>query len=321
MIGHRENGLQESAFSNCRTLDPMMATEGILSIDKPTGITSHDVVYRIRRLGGLRRVGHAGTLDPLATGVLLLCLGRATRLVEYLMHLDKEYEATVRLGQTTDTYDSDGSVTRERSCAHVTPLLLSGTLSQFQGVIQQKPPMYSAVKQHGQPLYKLARQGLEVERANRTVTVHALQLLGYDSPEVRLRIRCSSGTYIRSLAHDLGESLGCGGHVTALRRTVVGAFSDGGAIPLEALDSRNLMSHVQGMDLAVAHLPRVDLSEADTTALSHGRAIPMAALSPATDLARAYDPTGQFLGVIVASGSFWRPRKLFHSPPEARESL
>jgi len=301
-------------------LDPMMDSEGILSIDKPAGMTSHDVVQRIRRLSGLRRVGHAGTLDPLATGVLLLCLGRATRLAEYLMHLDKEYEATVRLGQTTDTYDSEGSIVTEKSYAHVTPDLLSETLPQFQGDIQQKPPMYSAVKKGGQPLYKLARRGLEVERSYRTVTVYTLELLSYESPELRLRISCSSGTYIRSLAHDLGESLGCGGHVAALRRKSVGAFTDGDAIPLETLDSGNLRAHVQGMDRAISHLPRVDLSESDVSALSHGQAVPMAALSPATDLARAYGPSGQFLGVMVASGSFWRPRKMFHSQAEARKS-
>jgi tRNA pseudouridine55 synthase len=290
----------------------MIAREGILSIDKPGGMTSHDVVHRIRRLSGLRRVGHAGTLDPLATGVLLLCLGRATRLAEYLIGLQKGYEASLRLGQATDTYDSDGVVVAERPFAHVTPKRLSETLPHFCGSIQQKPPMYSALKKDGKPLYELARQGLDVERPLRTVSVYGLQLLGYEPPEVRLQINCSSGTYIRSLAHDLGESLGCGAHVTALRRTAVGEFVASAAVPLAELDAGNLPSYLQSMDLAVSHLPRVDLSEIDVAELLHGKMIQRHTVAPQAELARAYGPLGQFLGVIAANGPLWQPRKLFH---------
>lgn len=290
----------------------MLATEGVLNLDKPAGITSHDVVNQIRRLAGIRRVGHAGTLDPLATGVLLVCLGRATRLAEYLVGLSKGYEAIVRLGQSTDTYDADGRIVAERSLTHVTADLLSKNLDQFRGRIMQRPPMYSAVKKSGQPLYKLARKGVTVKRQLREITIESLEQLEWKPPDLRLRIVCSSGTYIRSLAHDLGESLGCGGHVRELQRVAIGHFHLNAAIPLSQLNRDNMADHVQNIDIAVAHLSRLDLSDAEVNRLRHGKQIEQLAAHPKATLVRAYDPSGLFIGVLAASQRSWQPRKIFH---------
>ncbi len=284
---------------------------GMLCVDKPLGITSHDVVNRIRRLAGLRRVGHAGTLDPLATGVLLLALGRSTRLIEYLVGADKVYETAVRLGQSTTTYDAEGDVVAERPFAHLTLPQISDALKPFRGVIQQQPPLYSAIKQGGQPLYKLARQGVtDVKRPYRTVTIHQLSLMGWEPPFLTLRIACSSGTYIRSLGHDLGEALGCGGHLTALRRLSVGDFDVETAVPLENLTPENIESFLLPPDTAVRHLPRVDLPETVAAAILQGKIIPHTA-APLGELVRAYGPDGQFLGILVAKGAQWRARKMF----------
>jgi tRNA pseudouridine55 synthase len=288
-------------------------SEGVFNLDKPSGLTSHDVVKRIRRLTGIRRVGHAGTLDPLATGVLLVCLGRATRLVEYLVGRTKVYVATMRLGQTTDTYDAEGVILSERPVAGITRDKVEGSLAHFRGKIRQRPPMYSAVKQHGQPLYKLARQGVEVERTPREVTIHELTLLDWDPPLCDLRIACSSGTYIRSLAHDLGNSLGCGAHVTALRRTAIGDFEVETAVPLEELTADNWRLHLQPSDRAVAHLPRLDLSETEAERLQKGQRIHRLADHPQQSPARIYDPARQFIGIITATEQEWKPRKIF--PP------
>ena len=283
---------------------------GLLNIDKPTGITSHDVVNRVRRVAGMRRVGHAGTLDPLATGVLLVCLGRATRLVEYLTGQPKTYEAVIRLGQTTDTYDAEGAVTAER------PITFSETdlaqaLARFQGEIEQAPPMYSAVKQGGQPLYKLARQGKEVARPPRRVTIYQLDVLEWRPPLLSLRIRCSKGTYIRSLAHDLGKALGCGGHIAALRRAAVGDFTLATAVPLADLTPDNLKNYLLPVDAAVSHLPRLDLPEAEANRLLMGQPVPRQPAQPAAGLVRAYGADGRFLGVARANETTWQAVKMF----------
>ncbi|MEJ2746347.1 MAG: tRNA pseudouridine(55) synthase TruB [Anaerolineae bacterium] len=289
----------------------MPAIEGVLSIDKPGGMTSHDVIQRVRRLTNIRRIGHAGTLDPLATGVLLLCVGRAARLVEYLVGQDKVYEATVRLGQTTNTYDAEGEVVAERPFSHITPGQIEQTLSQFRGPIQQRPPRYSAIKKDGQPLYKLARAGIDVEPPLREVTIYALEIEAVDLPEVRLRVSCSSGTYVRSLAHDLGQALGCGGHVTALRRVAVGDFAVETAVPLDQLTETNWQDYLLASDTAVAHLPRLNLSAAATTQLQNGQRPPRPDNQPPASLLRAYDPAGQFIGTITAHEEYLQARKIF----------
>lgn len=288
---------------------------GVLCVDKPLGMTSHDVVNRIRRVANLRRVGHAGTLDPLATGVLLLCLGRSTRLIEYLVGHNKVYETTVRLGQSTTTYDAEGEIVAERPFTHLTRHQIQDSLEPFHGEIQQQPPLYSAVKQGGQPLYKLARQGKkDVARPFRTVTIHELTLLKWEPPFLSLRVGCSSGTYIRSLGHDLGEALGCGGYLAALRRLAVGDFGVETAVPLDLVSSENIADYLLPPDTAVRHLPRLDLPETAAADLLQGKPVSQADPPPA-ELARAYGPNNQFLGIVTAKEGQWLARKLFPATP------
>ncbi len=205
---------------------------GFLLVDKPAGMTSHDVVRRVRRLSGVKRVGHAGTLDPLATGLLPVAIGEATRLIEYLADRDKGYLAVMRLGAQTDTQDSEGVVTATGEWESITAQQLQSVLVRCTGEIEQVPPMYSALKRDGVPLYKLARQGQEVERAARRVEIVELELIRFDPPDVELRVLCSKGTYIRTLCHDIGLMLGCGAHMTALRRYRHGRFDLEQAVPL-----------------------------------------------------------------------------------------
>lgn len=284
-----------------------MTLSGLIVIDKPIGPTSHDVVGRVRRLAGIRRVGHAGTLDPLAGGVLLVCLGRATRFIEYLVGLPKVYEATIRLGVATTTYDAEGEITDERPVA-LTAEAIAVALGAFRGPIRQRVPPFSAVKRDGQPLYKRARRGEVFELPEREVTIHALDLLEYAPPDVIVRAAVSSGTYIRSLAHDLGEALGAGGHITALRRTAVGDFTAGGAVALDALTAENIAGHTRPAEATVAHLPRVAFSAAEAERLGYGQRVVAAAA--ATGEAAAFGPDGEFLGVVVAEEGAWRPRKM-----------
>jgi tRNA pseudouridine55 synthase len=285
-----------------------VSRSGLLVIDKPVGPTSHDVVGRVRRLAGVRRVGHAGTLDPLASGVLLVCVGQATRLVEYLVGLDKVYETTVRLGRATTTYDAEGEVTDEHPVT-VTLAEIAAALDAFRGPIQQRVPPFSAVKRGGEPLYRQARRGEAIDPPQRQVTIHALDLLAYEPPDLHLRVACSSGTYIRSLAHDLGQALGCGGHVAALRRTAAGRFTLAGAIALDALTPENLPDQLLPSEAAVAHLPRMMFNAAEAALLGHGRRLPAPADAPPGDVA-AFGSAGQFLGIVVATEGEWRPRKM-----------
>jgi tRNA pseudouridine55 synthase len=288
-----------------------VSLSGLLVIDKPVGPTSHDVVGRVRRLVGARRVGHAGTLDPLASGVLLVCVGGATRFVEYLVGLDKVYAAIVRLGQTTTTYDAEGEVTAERPVT-VTADEIAGALDAFRGTIRQRVPPYSAVKRGGQPLYKLARRGETIDLPEREVTIHALALFAYEPPLLTLRVACSSGTYIRSLAHDLGQVLECGGHVTALRRTAVGRFTLGDSVGLDSLTPENIAYYLLPPAAAVGHLPRVAFGDEDATRLGHGQRVPAPEEATAGDTA-AFGLDGRFLGIVVVEDGEWRPRKMVSS--------
>ena len=283
-------------------------TSGILLLDKPVGPTSHDAVARVRRAAGLRRVGHAGTLDPLADGLLVLGLGPAARFLEYLVGLDKTYETTVRLGQATTTYDAEGEVTAEHPVS-VSAAQLTAALDAFRGPIRQRRPSHSAVKRDGRPLYESARRGEMIDLPQRDVVIHALDLLAFDPPLVTLRVACSSGTYIRSLAHDLGAALGCGGHVAALRRTAVGVFSVDGAVPLDTLTPESVAAALLPPAAAVAHLPRLEVDESEATRLSLGQrlAAPPDALA---GNAAAFGPDGRFLGVVEVDGDVIRPRKM-----------
>lgn len=212
--------------------------KGILLVDKPSGMTSHDVVDYIRKAAGLRRVGHTGTLDPAATGLLILCLGTATRLSEHLTGLDKRYEGDMRLGTVTDSYDMDGKVLETNPVPDLEPAELQKRFDALTGDIMQVPPMVSAVKVGGERLYKKARKGETVDRPARPVTVREFTLLGYESPLARFDICCTRGTYVRALCHDIGQTLGCGAVLNSLRRTAVGKHHVDNALPLESLRTR-----------------------------------------------------------------------------------
>lgn len=208
---------------------------GLLIIDKAQGLTSHDVVRHVRRILKTRKVGHTGTLDPLATGVLPVAIGHGTRLVQYLLEKDKSYRTTLRLGAVTDTQDSTGKVLEETADVDIDPERIREVVNSFFGTSMQLPPMYSAIKQNGTPLYRLARQGIEVERKEREIRISRLEILDIDPPNVTLEVDCSKGTYIRTLCHDIGQRLGVGAHLTSLRRTRSGIFDETQAISLESL--------------------------------------------------------------------------------------
>ena len=210
--------------------------KGVLLLDKPSGMTSHDVVDRIRGAAHTRRVGHTGTLDPSATGLLIICVGEATRLSEHLTRLDKVYEGYLRFGVVTDSYDMDGKVLEENSVPDISPEQIQKAFDALTGKIQQIPPMVSAVKVGGQRLYKMARKGETVERKPREVTVKEYRLLEYEAPLARFRVECTSGTYVRALCHDVGHSIGCGGTLDSLRRVAVGRYRVENASPVDAFE-------------------------------------------------------------------------------------
>ena len=285
---------------------------GILVVNKPRGMTSHDVVGRVRRIAMQKRVGHAGTLDPMATGVLLICLGRATRVAEYLSGSDKTYRAVIRLGEETDTYDAEGQVTATRP-VNVTETELRETLERFSGEIDQVPPMYSALKRNGQPLYKLARKGIEVERSARRVTVYENALREWQSPDVTIDVRCSAGTYIRSLAHDMGKMLGCGAHLTALTRLASGSFAIDEAVKLQDLEGRpDLEGLLRPLDAALQNLPALTLDAEQSRCVTLGQAIPFDGTSGSSDLFRVYNSGGALLAIMTYDSAvrLLRPRKV-----------
>lgn len=252
----------------------MTMNSGLLVIDKPAGMTSHDVVDRVRDVLGLKKVGHSGTLDPDATGVLLVGVGKATRLLSFLQTLPKTYTASVRFGITTDTQDAAGEVIDERTCAFDVDDL-EREAARFVGEISQLPPMVSAVKVGGEPLHKAARRGEEVERKPRKVRIYRLEILSFD-PETNgadLSVECSSGTYVRTLAHDLGEQLGCGAHVAALRRTVVGSFTEDEAIALDDLDAQTASDRSLAPSEAMRSFARIVATPEVARDVSHGRSL------------------------------------------------
>ncbi|MBQ7288959.1 MAG: tRNA pseudouridine(55) synthase TruB [Clostridia bacterium] len=242
---------------------------GLILLDKPEGVTSFGAVAAIRRIFGEKKAGHTGTLDPMATGVLPVLLGSATRLSDYLLSADKSYVATMRLGVVTDTLDRTGTVLSKRE-VQVGEEDFLNAMSRFRGEILQVPPMYSAIKQNGQPLYKLARQGVETERAARPVHIYEFTLLAHEAPdEYTVSVRCSKGTYIRTLCADLGEALGCGAILTALRRTSTGGFSITDCVTLEGLQERP-QDFLLPLVRAVEHLPAVSVSEKQAIRFQNG---------------------------------------------------
>ena len=286
---------------------------GWLNVHKPSGPTSHDVVAMVRRGTGVRKVGHAGTLDPMADGVLVLCLGPATRLSAYAMRAPKRYRARVRLGVTTDTYDAQGRVVEERSAEHLTPGQVEAALDAFRGEIKQVPPMYSALKREGRRLYNLARDGQEVPRDPRPVAIYHLALTAFERPFLTLDVECSPGTYIRSLAHDLGRALGVGGHLVQLTRVSSGAFHLDDAVSWDELRAAMADGSWKGYmlppDVPLAGLPAVMLGAAEAGRVRHGQAIP-APLEAAGE-ARAYDPAGRLLAILNARDGQWQPVTVF----------
>jgi tRNA pseudouridine55 synthase len=294
---------------------------GILNIDKPPDVTSHDVVDAVRRVAGQRKVGHAGTLDPLATGVLLVCLGQATRVAEYLMASPKRYRATIVLGTTTDTYDAEGETLTTGGRIDWSREEIAAALDTFVGHTWQVPPMYSALKRDGQPLYKLARQGKTVEREPRQIEIDEILLLSWTPPSLVAEIACSSGTYVRSLAHDLGQHLGGGAYLAALVRLSSGQFGLEEATSLERIEEA--FEHGQEdlyllpVDEPLLHWPAMILGTSDAQRIMQGQAVP--GQPPAAGgegegtLCRAYGPDGDFLAIVTyePTTARWWPKKVF----------
>jgi tRNA pseudouridine55 synthase len=275
---------------------------GILLLDKPVGITSNDALQRVKRLFNAAKAGHTGSLDPLADGLLPLCFGAATKLSAFLLDADKRYWVRVRLGVTTTTADAEGEVRETRSTAQVTGQQIREVLPRFVGRIEQLPPMYSAIKHQGQRLYKLARAGVEVERTPRTITIHRLELLKVELPELELDVQCSKGTYVRTLAEDIGEALGCGAHVVGLRRTGVGPYGAeamvtmaqveaAAAVGPEALDALLLP-----IDSALGGWPAVRLSADAAYYLKQGQPV-LVPKAPTEGWVRLYDVDQSFIGL------------------------
>ncbi len=293
---------------------------GILNVDKPPGMTSHDVVDAVRRMAGQRKVGHAGTLDPMATGVLLICLGQATRVAEYLMASRKCYRATIVLGMTTDTYDADGEIVASTGRTDYTQAEIEAALAQFVGSIEQVPPIYSALKRDGQPLYKRARRGEAVERQPRPVEIQEIRLLDWTPPSLIAEVNCSSGTYIRALAHDLGQHLGSGAYLAALVRLSSGRFTLEEAVSLgrleEAFQHGHYDSYLVSLDEALLDWPAMIVGAEDARRIGHGHAIlgdPPVMDEGQAPLHRAYSLGGDFLAIMTyhAAEGRWHPKKVF----------
>jgi tRNA pseudouridine55 synthase len=271
--------------------------DGLLLVDKPSGITSHDVVNEVRRAVGIRKVGHAGTLDPMASGLLLVGVGRATRLLRFLGGLEKEYEGTGRLGIVTDTLDALGEVVRT-AAVDVSEAQLRRAMTGLVGEIQQQPPAYSAVKVRGRKLYEAARRGDPVEAPRRRVVVSRFDLVGFDGKDFDFLAACSGGTYVRVLVADVGERLGCGAHLARLVRTRIGPFKLADAVPPDESDA------LMPVERSVGHLPRLDLSAEEATAAMHGRPLGPAGIEGPYAV---FDPEGRLIGVYRDQGSRARP--------------
>lgn len=291
-----------------------MTLSGFLNINKPLGITSHDVVALVRRSlkqhgFGKVKVGHAGTLDPLATGVLVICLGAATRLSDDVMHGEKQYRATLKFGETTDTYDAEGVVTQTRDASALTLSQIEAVLPSFTGDILQVPPMYSAIKKDGKKLYDLARDGQTIEREPRAVTIRTLEIIAWDNPTLVLDVTCSAGTYIRSLAYDLGEALGTGAHLTGLIRTYSGAFSLEHALTLETLqNTADWQPLLTPMQTALPQLPTLTITEEQARNLRFGRSLPYTGQN---ERCLAVLPSGELVAVLRCLNDGWQPEKVF----------
>ena len=300
------------------------AVNGFINLYKPTGITSMEALRRVKRITGQRqKVGHGGTMDPLARGVLPVCFGQATRLMDYIVGGKKRYVMDVRLGESTTTYDAEGEVTSARSTEGITRQQVEGALEGFIGIVDQVPPMYSAVKVDGQRLYKLARSGIEVERQARSVEIHSIRLTRFQLPELTLDVECGQGVYMRSLAHDMGEVLGCGAYVADLERRSCGGFSSTDGVSLEQLEESSgepsgWRNYLHPVDWVLRDLRTVTVGAAAERFLRNGQ--PVSLGSPNVNAGyleqfRAYNAAGQFLALVRFDrpSNIWRPVKVFNT--------
>ncbi len=287
---------------------------GMLNIDKPHGMTSHDVVDVVREVARLRRVGHAGTLDLLATGVLVVCIGKATRLSEYVMEGSKEYLAHVRFGIQTDTYDAEGRIVSQQSVEGLDRERVESAVDVFRGEIQQIPPMYSALKHGGKALYELARKGVTVTRNARPVTIEELEILSWENPNLELRIVCSKGTYIRSLAHDLGQRIGVGAFLAGLRRSRVGTFTAADAVGMKELREAgdNWEQFLVSPAVAFVDKARVQIEAETVRRIGFGQSVPLDVCT-AEAPCFAFNEQWRLIAVMVPADreGLWRPDKVF----------
>ncbi len=286
----------------------------VVNLNKDKGITSQDAVIKVRKAFKVKKAGHTGTLDPLATGVMLVCLNEATKIASLVESLKKEYITTARLGESTDTLDSEGRIVRKVADFRITVDDIKRVLPRFAGEIQQVPPMYSAIKVSGEPLYKLARKGIEVERKTRKVTVHEIELLGFENPFFTLRIVCSKGTYIRSICSDIGDVLGAGAHMTELTRTRVGNFRIEDAALIGELPQK--ASALHSVDAVLQHLPELMISDEELRKARNGNPLQLSFLPgfnvAAGSLIRLKDDNGRIFGIgKVTNDSIKIERLLF----------
>ncbi|MBN1486884.1 MAG: tRNA pseudouridine(55) synthase TruB [Anaerolineae bacterium] len=288
--------------------------DGVLNINKPAGMTSHDVVNSVRRIVHTRRVGHTGTLDPLATGVLVLLVGKVTRLARFLNQNEKGYQAVIRMGETTTTYDATGD---SIACYPVNAELteIQAALKEFLGPIKQIPPMYSAVSVNGERLYKLARKGQEVKREPRAIVIHHLEILDWQTPDLTLAISCSAGTYIRSLAYDLGEILGCGAHLKSLVRTRSGKFELSQSHSLEELRNLEQTGRLAEVlippDQVLTTMPAVQFAPELVKVIRYGQQVP-AEIPETAEFLQAYNIRGELVAILIpAANGLWQPKIVF----------
>jgi tRNA pseudouridine55 synthase len=293
------------------------AISGVLVVDKPVGLTSHDVVQVVRKGTNIRRAGHTGTLDPRASGVLVVLIGPAVRLSEYVSASDKRYQAVVRLGATTDTYDADGRVLSTSPVDKLTERQFEEALEDFVGEIEQVPPPYSAIKIKGRKAYEMAREGEEPDLEPRKIKVYSLELLEWAPPEAVIDVYCSSGTYVRSLAHDLGEKLGCGAHLIGLRRTKSGRFTLRDAVTLRKLrdsfEDGTWYQYLIPAAEALSDWPSIELDQDQVDAIRHGHRIQ--AEDQGAHMARGISEQGELVALLeyVPDASEWQPKKVFFS--------
>ncbi len=298
--------------------------DGVFIINKPKAVTSMDVVRAVRRITRVKRVGHAGTLDPIAEGVLPVCLGQATRFMDYLVDSGKTYVGEITFGAATDTYDAEGAQTATGDYAPLSREQIEEQLAGFSGVVLQRPPMYSAVKHEGQRLYDLARAGVEVERPAREVVVHRATLSAWEPPRATVEVDCGKGFYMRSLAHDLGEAVGCPAHLSALTRTRVGPFSLSDTLTIEELEAEeDWEGLLEPPDAAIRETPGLLVPPAGERQLRNGQPANLPGSAPYAkhlELRRAYAEDGRFLGLVRfnRAESSWKPEKMLARPVLSR---